>query len=44
MASVASVPASGSVRAVGGNMCRSVGLGVLETGIGSFEIQLKVDP
>lgn len=38
------VPASGSVWAVGvvgGNMCRSVCLGVLERGIGSFEIQLS---
>jgi hypothetical protein len=35
------VPASGSVRAVGGNMCRTVCRGVLERGIGSFEMQLS---
>jgi hypothetical protein len=34
-------PASGSVWAVGGNMCRSVCLGVLERGIGSLEMQLS---
>jgi hypothetical protein len=35
------VTASGSARAVGGNMCRSVCVGVLERVIGSFEMQLS---